>query len=182
MCIRDRRKRREHLPKKKKETKKSQTLSLFSPTLGLFDAAEEEGNDTNVFFTNTIENPESGVTCEVLVDAKSGMAKAGIERDEDGDFLYQGTYDENGLRSGKKCVMVGIGDSVVYGTFKNGAPNGWCVYVYPKIADVRKALLSKEDGRARENGMKNLIKECDYVVGYFRDGYVPYFDLSLIHI
>lgn len=171
-----RRKRREHLPKKKKETKKSQTLSLFSPTLGLFDAAEEEGNDTNVFFTNTIENPESGVTCEVLVDAKSGMAKAGIERDEDGDFLYQGTYDENGLRSGEKCVMVGIGDSVVYGTFKNGAPNGWCVYVYPKIADVRKALLSKEDGRARENGMKNLIKECDYVVGYFRDGYVPYFD------
>ena len=50
------------------------------------------------------------------------------------------------------------------------------MYVYPKIADVRKALLSKEDGRARENGMKNLIKECDYVVGYFRDGYVPYFD------
>ena len=49
-----RRKRREHLPKKKKETKKSKTLSLFSPTLGLFDAAEEEGNDTNVFFTNTI--------------------------------------------------------------------------------------------------------------------------------
>ena len=84
-----RRKRREHLPKKKKKTKKSQTLSLFSPTLGLFDAAEEEGNDTNVFFTNTIENPESGVTCEVVVDAKSGMAKAGIERDEDGDFLYQ---------------------------------------------------------------------------------------------
>ena len=39
---------------------------------------------------------------------------AGIERDEDGDFLYQGTYDENGLRSGEKCVMVGIGDSVVY--------------------------------------------------------------------
>ena len=43
-------------------------------------------------------------------------------------------------------------------------------------AEREKALLSKEDGRARENGMKNLIKECDYAVGYFRDGYVPYFD------
>ena len=154
----------------------------FSPTLELFDSIEKEesggdGGDERMFFTDAIER--GGVSCEVVVEEKSGRVIAGIERDEEGDFLYQGTYDDDGNRSGEKCVTVGIGDSVVYGSFKNGKPNGWCVYVYPKIADVRKALLSEEDGRVRESGMKNLIKQCDYIVGYFTDGYVPRFDQDM---
>ena len=166
----------------------------FSPALGLFEAALEEDPDgKKKTKTIIIEHPTSGVTCEVVVDEQSGEVKAGIERDEDGDFMYQGTYDENGLRSGEKCLRMCVGDSVVFGRFAKGKPNGWCVYVYPKIANVRNALLSKDDGRVRESGMKRLIKECDYIVGYFTNGYVePRYqerlwyrnarDLSLIHI
>ena len=112
------------------------------------------------------------MTCEVVVDERSGEVKKGIERDDDGDFMYQGTYDENGLRSGEKCVQMCVEDPVLFGRFAQGKPNGWCVYVYPKIANVRNALLSKDDGRVRESGMKRLIKECDYIVGYFTNGYV----------
>ena len=158
----------------------------FSPALGLFEALEkdpaekkkkkkkEKGCDIIVasIKTSIIEHPTSGVTCEVVVDERSGEVKAGIERDDDGDFMYQGTYDENGLRSGEKCVQMCVGDSVLFGRFAQGKPNGWCVYVYPKIANVRNALLSKDDGRVRESGMKRLIKECDYIVGYFTNGYV----------
>ena len=72
----------------------------FSPTLELFDAIEKEesgggdgGGDERMFFIDAIE--QGGVSCEVVVEEKSGRAMAGIERDEEGDFLYQGTYDDD---------------------------------------------------------------------------------------
>ena len=93
----------------------------FSPALGLFEALEEDPDEKKkkknekrrdiITSTKTIiEHPTSGVTCEVVVDEQSGEVKAGIERDEDGDFMYQGTYDENGLRIGEKCVQMCVGD------------------------------------------------------------------------
>ena len=61
----------------------------FSPTLELFDSIEKEenggdGGDERMFFTDAIE--QGGVSCEVVVEEKSGRVIAGIERDEEAIF------------------------------------------------------------------------------------------------
>ena len=77
-----RRKRREHLRRRRRQ-EESDFVSFLS-TLGLFELAEEEGNDTNVSLQTRLTS-ESGVTCGVVNGEERD--REGIERDEDGDFV-----------------------------------------------------------------------------------------------
>jgi hypothetical protein len=138
-----------------------------------------------------------------LFDDRTGRLLYGCEYDCEGDLMYQGYYSREGKREGKKCLAFFAGDVVIYGEYRNGLPEGSCVYVYPNQNEIRETLCSRgtrtkendddRDDEEDDGGFENEQRVCakglwdvlcnnDYILGDFCEGKIDFEEASEPHI
>ena len=140
-------------------------------------------------------NADDGSYVYGLFDDRTGRLLYGCEYDCEGDLMYQGYYSREGKREGKKCLAFFAGDVVIYGEYRNGLPEGSCVYVYPNQNEIRETLCSRgtrtkendddRDDEEDDGGFENEQRVCakglwdvlcnnDYILGDFCEGKIDF--------